>query len=106
MIEVVKARASVQAASELLKLEWKHVLAVMERAVQRGMGRRSVEGLKAVGFDEKNFKRGQSFISHMCDLRHPRVLEVVEGRDQQSARALWQSPPKRSGQGSKTPSWI
>lgn len=94
VIEVVKACASVQAACELLKLEWKHVHAIMERAVQRGMGRRSVEGLKAVGFDEKSFKRRQSFISHMCDLRHPRVLEVVAGRDQQSARALWQSLPE------------
>jgi len=94
VIEVVKACASVQAACELLGLEWKYVHAIMERAVQRGMGRRSVEGLKAVGFDEKSFKRGQSFISHMCDLRRPRVLEVVEGRDQESARALWQSLPE------------
>jgi transposase len=94
VIEVVKACASVHAASELLNLEWKHVHAIMERAVQRGMGRRRVDGLKSVGFDEKSFKRGQSFISHMCDLRHPRVLEVVEGRDQQSARALWKSLPE------------
>ena len=94
VIEVVKACASVHAACELLNLEWKHVHAIMERAVRRGMGRRRVDGLKAVGFDEKSFKRGQSFISHMCDLRHPRVLEVVEGRDQQSARALWQSLPE------------
>jgi transposase len=94
VIEVVKACTSVHAACELLKLEWKHVHAIMERAVRRGMGRRRVDGLKAVGFDEKSLKRGQSFISHMCDLRHPRVLEVVEGRGQQSARALWQSLPE------------
>jgi len=94
VIEVVKACASVQAACELLHLEWKHVHSIMERAVQRGMARRSVEGLKAVGFDEKSFKRGQSFISHMCDLRQPRVLEVVEGRDQECARALWKSLPE------------
>ena len=94
VIEVIKACASVQAAGELLGLEWKSVHAIMERAVERGLARRSVEGLKAVGFDEKSFKRGQSFISHMCDLKEPRVLEVVEGRNQESARKLWQSLPE------------
>jgi transposase len=94
VIEVVKACASVHAACGLLKLEWKRVHAIMERAAQRGMRCRRVDGLKSVGFDEKSLKRGQSFISHMCDLRHPRVLEVVQGRDPQSARALWQSLPE------------
>lgn len=94
VIEVVKACASVQAACELLELEWKHVHGIMERAVQRGLARREVEKVKAVGFDEKSFRRGQNFISHMCDLRQPRVLEVVEGRDQESARTLWQSLPE------------
>jgi transposase len=94
VIEVVKACASVHAACELLNLEWQHVHAIMERTVQRGMGRRRVDELKSVGFDEKSFKRGQSFISHMCDLRHPRVLEVVEGRDQQSAHSLRYSLPE------------
>jgi transposase len=37
VIEVVKACASVQAACELLNLEWKHVHTIMERVVQRGM---------------------------------------------------------------------
>jgi transposase len=94
VIEVVKACASVQAACERLKLEWKQVHAIMERAVQRGLARRKVEDVKAVGFDEKSFKRGQSFISHLCDLRGRRILEVVEGRNEQSARALWQSLPE------------
>ncbi len=66
----------------------------MERTINRGMGRRRVDRFKSVGLDKKSFKRGQSFISHMCDLRHPRVLEVVEGGAQQSARFLWQSMPE------------
>ena len=94
VIEVLKAAASVEAASELLKLDWKTVHGIMERAVERGMRRRDVARVKAVGFDEKSFKRGQSFVSHMCDLRGARVLEVVEGRDQEAARRLWQSLPE------------
>ena len=76
VIEVVKACASVHAACELLNLEWKHVHAIMERAVQRGMGRRRVEGLKSVGFDEKSFKRGQSFISWRENRGHPLKLSI------------------------------
>ena len=46
VIEVVKASASVHAACELLKLQWKHVHGIMEQAVKRGMERRMVGGLK------------------------------------------------------------
>jgi hypothetical protein len=46
VIQVVNTCASVHAACELLNLDWKHVHAIMERAVQRGMERRRVGGLK------------------------------------------------------------
>jgi transposase len=65
------------------------------------MGRRSVKFLKPVSFDQRSFKCSQSYIVHLRDLKHPRVLEVVEGRGQQSAGALRQSPAgknQRNGQ--------
>ncbi len=102
VIEVLKACASEQAVCELLKLEWQHVHAIIERAVQRGMERCGVDGLKAVGFDEKSFERGQIFISHMCDLRHPRVLEVVERRLSKARVLFGKACRKKSAQGSKT----
>ena len=113
-IQILQACAGIQAAAELLGLPWRSLQGIMDRAVERGLKRRELEGLNAVGFDEpersgdsqpqaarrasaarqKSFKRGQSFISHMCDLRQPRVIEVVEGRDQDCARQLWQSLPE------------
>ncbi len=93
-IQILQACADIQSAAELIGLPWRSLQGIMDRAVQRGLKRRELEGLDAVGFDEKSFKRGQSFISHMCDLRNPRVIEVVEGRDQDCARRLWQSLPE------------
>ena len=65
----------------------------MERAVQRGLARREVEGLKVVGLDEKSFGRGQDYISVLSDLQEGRVLEVVPDNNTQSGCALWQSLP-------------
>ena len=65
----------------------------MERAVQRGLARREVEGLKVVGLDEKSFGRGQDYISVLSDLQGGRVLEVVPDNNTQSGCALWQSLP-------------
>lgn len=93
-IQILQACADIQSAAQLLGLSWRALQGIMDRAVQRGLKRRKLEGLNAVGFDEKSFKRGQSYISHLCDVRRPRVIEVVEGRDENSATQLWQSLPE------------
>jgi len=93
-IQILQACADIQSAANLLGLSWRSMQGIMDRAVERGLQRRELEGLNAVGFDEKSYKRGSSYISHMCDLRQPRVIEVVEGRDLDCARQLWQSLPQ------------
>jgi transposase len=65
----------------------------MERAVERGLERRSLEELDAVGIDEKSFLSGQSYVSVMSDSKGSRVLEVTEGRERASAERLFQSAP-------------
>lgn len=93
-IVVLQATASIKAAVELLDLNWKSLQDIMGRAVARGLARRSVDEVRRVGLDEKNFGKGQDYISVMCDLDQARVLEVVPGRDTQSARELWQQLPE------------
>ena len=51
---------SVSAAAELLSLSWDELQTIMERAVERGLERRELEGLRHVGMDEKSFGKGQS----------------------------------------------
>ena len=93
-LDVILAARSLTQARELLGLDWDAVQRIMDRAVTRGLKRRELEGLVHVGIDEKSFRSGQSYISLLSDLDASRVLEVIEGCDQATAEALWQSLPE------------
>jgi transposase len=97
-IEVLNACANVQRAAILLDLDWQTTHGIMERAVKRGLQRRSLEEVRHVGMDEKSFGRGQDYVSVMTDLDGSRVLEVVEDRTQEAADALWNSLPSAQRQ--------
>ena len=86
-------RRSLSQACELLDLDWRSVHRIMERAVQRGLEARQLEGLRRVGLDEKSFGLGQDYVSVLSDLDQSRILEVVPGNDKRSGCALWQSVP-------------
>ncbi len=94
-LEVIRAARSLTQACDLLGLDWDAVQRIMDRAVKRGLQRRKLEGLAYVGIDEKSFGSGQSYISLLTDLDQSRVLEVMEGCDQGTAQALWQSLPDK-----------
>ena len=98
-VEVMQGCRSINAALKLLDLHWSAAHRIMERAVERGLSRRSLEGVRHVGLDEKSFGRGQSYVSVMTDIEGHRVLEVEPGRDTASAAALWRClpPEQRAG---------
>lgn len=93
-IEVLLAARSVSAAAELLDLSWDQLQLIMERAVERGLERRRLEGLWIVGMDEKSFGKGQDYISLLNDLDGSRVVEVMPGNDLEAAQALLESLPE------------
>jgi transposase len=57
-VDVLLASASVSQACELLGIGWETAHEIMRRAVERGLDRRQLEGLKHLGMDEKSFGRG------------------------------------------------
>ena len=93
-VEVLVACRSLSQACNLLDLDWRSAHRIMQRAVQRGLDARQLEGLRQVGLDEKSFGLGQRYVSLLSDLDQSRVLEVVPGNDTQSGCALWQSVPQ------------
>jgi transposase len=93
-IEVLQACSSVKRAAELLELDWQTTNQILERAVARGLTRRSTEEVRHVGVDEKSFGKGQSYVSVMTDLDGARVLEVVEDRTREAADTLWKALPE------------
>ena len=98
-IEVLKASASISAACDLLRLNWPAADRIMNRAVERGLGRRTEEPVAKAGIDEKSFRKGHRYVSTLNDLASGRVIEVVEGRDEASAAKLFESlsPTQREG---------
>ena len=90
-VEVIKACSSVSAASKLLGLDWQATQSIMDRAVERGLARRSLDNVRNVGIDEKSFGKGQDYVSIMTDLGESRVLEVVPERTREAADKLWQN---------------
>jgi transposase len=93
-VQVLQAAQSISQACALLRLDWSAAQRIMRRAVERGLARRQTAGLRYVGLDEKSFRKGQSYVSVLSDLVQGRVLEVVEGRDEQSGTVLWESLPE------------
>lgn len=94
-VTVLQAARSLKQAAGWLRLDWDAVQRIMERAVERGLERRELEGLKHLGLDEKSFRRGQDYISVLTDLgSEPRVLEVAEGRRTEDALGLIRTLPE------------
>jgi transposase len=92
-VAVIEASRSLTQAAEILRIDWHTVQEIVTRAVARGLLRRRTETVEKVGLDEKSFGRSQDYVSLMTDLSGRRVLEVVEGRDTQSALRLWETLP-------------
>lgn len=88
-IQVLQAASSIERGRALLGLSWGRAQTIMQRAVERGLERRSLDEVKHVGMDEKSFGKGHDYISVLTDIDASRVLEVRRGRDQTAADDLW-----------------
>lgn len=95
-VEVLENARSTTQACELLKIGWATADGIMGRAVARGLERRELEDLDELGIDEKSFLKGHRYITALNDLGRGRVLEVVEGRSEADALALWGKIPEAS----------
>lgn len=98
-IQVLKAVRSKVQAQWLTALSWDQVDRVMERAVSRGLQRRSLEQLTYCGLDEKSFGKGHDYVSVLHDVSGRRVLDVTPERTREAASALWATIPAARRQG-------
>ncbi len=87
-IDVIQASQSITSAKELLKLSWDQIHEIQRRAVERGLERRKDETIKHTGIDEKSFLKCHSYASLLTDIDQGRVLDVIEGRTEESAKSL------------------
>jgi transposase len=81
-------------AKGLLKLSWDEVHLIQEKAVQRGLERRSGGFLRYIGVDEKSFLKGHRYATVLSDLDNSRVLDVAQDRKEESLAELFKRIPE------------
>ena len=95
LIDCLLACQTVSGAAKLASLTPDQIDGVMARAVRRGVERRRLEPMAAVGLDEKAYRKGHCYLTVLTDLEGNRVLEVVPERTTEAARLILKTlPPK------------
>jgi len=84
-IDVIRACSSLSAAGKILRLGWKPLDSIMKRAVERGLGKRELGGIRYIGLDEKSYRKRHRYGTLVNDLDGARVLEVTESRSEAAA---------------------
>jgi transposase len=88
VIELLQGVQVQSTVAKLAKTTARIVGCIMKRSVERGMERRGeIKNLKHISFDEKSIAKGQEYASILIDAEQGRVIEVAEGRDEQSVKA-------------------
>lgn len=85
--------APLSAVAERLHLSWDEAAGIQERAVQRGLARRSLEPPRYLGIDETSFQKRHEYVSIVTNLDGTRVLYVGDDRTQESLDGFWETLP-------------
>ena len=90
-IEVLLACPAVKAA-ELLDVTWDQIDGIKQRAVARGMAKRSLEGIEYLCVDEKAVGHGHDYVTVVTGIvdGKPSVLHVGDGRDEGALNAFYE----------------
>lgn len=97
-IDVLMGCQNQTKAKELLGLSWDEVHLIMEKAVFRGLQRRSEGTMARIGVDEKSFLRGHRYATILSDLDNARVIDVAQDRKEESLAELFRRIPEEQRQ--------
>lgn len=99
IIDVIRQCSTISGACAIMRVSWDEAFGVMQRAVIRGQERKGQRVIKQVGVDEKAFRKGQSYVTVVCDLERATVEHVADGRTTESLAGYYAalSEPQRQG---------
>ncbi len=80
---------SVTGAAALLRITWDEAWGIKDRAVRRGLARRTAETIPHLGVDEKAITKGHRYLTIVADLDRQRVLFLNDDRTAESLDAFW-----------------
>lgn len=91
-IDVLR-ECSTSAACEILGVSWAEADGIKQRAVDRGLRRRTAEPLKRLCIDEKAVGWGHQYVTVVscADGEKARVLAIEDGREERSLNRFWRS---------------
>ncbi len=81
--------ASISAVAELMQLSWDQVDGIMQRAVRRGLERRTPEQLRRIGIDETSFQKRHEYVTVVTDLLSSNVVYVADDRKAESLQGFF-----------------
>jgi transposase len=90
---------SVKGAAGLLRITWDEAWGIKERAVARGLSRRTQAVVPHLGVDEQAIAKRPRDLTVVADLERSRVLYLAEDRTQESLDGFWTTlaPAQRDG---------
>jgi transposase len=90
-IEVLMA-CTAKKAAQLLDISWDEVDGIKQRAVRRGLGRRTLESLENVCVDEKAVGFGHDYITVVTGILggKPYVLYIGDGKGEEGLNGFWE----------------
>ncbi|MGA3179075.1 MAG: transposase, partial [Verrucomicrobiota bacterium] len=89
----VMLECSISGACAILRLSWDEADGIKQRAVKRGLARKTPEVMERLCVDEKAMGHGQNYLTIVAQVQEDRttVEYVGEGRQQESLDAFWES---------------
>lgn len=100
VIEALKMSKNQTKTADFFSTTFDIIHGIMQRAVSRGLGRRNLENIYALGLDEKNISNGQKYITILSDPIKKCVLDIIEGRKIEDTEELltWTLSPSQLDQ--------
>ena len=89
IIDLIRQCSTVTGAWRIAKITWDEAWGVMDRAVARGLQRRTAQPRRYVGVDEKAFRKGHRYHTIVCDLEEATVQYVAEDRTAASLQGYY-----------------
>ena len=85
---------SVKGTCRLLHLTWDEADGIMARAVERGLRKRDLSGLKRIGIDEKSVHKGHRYITVVYNLETSKVVWMGKDRREETLDRFFAALPK------------
>ena len=100
IIEALRLSKNQTKTADYFNTTFDVVHGIMKRAVARGLKRRDLNDILALGIDEKSYGNGQKYITVLSDPITKSVLDIIDGRKTEDAQELltWTLSPSQLDQ--------